>query len=83
MGDLICPRNAQAMLAGRGTNLTSHIQELCDILGRGLVRLHGHIADELAREAKRGADPGESSLHIHANQSGYANRTAGGSHDRK
>jgi hypothetical protein len=55
--------------------LPPHLQEVCTILARGLVRLRRHTAEELARDAAHVADHRESSLHSPAHQSRHANQT--------
>ena len=57
------------------SQLPPHLEELCALLTRGLVRLHRHTAEQLARDVAQAPDQGESSLHFHARQSGHANRT--------
>ncbi len=42
------------------------------ILARGLVRLHRHMIEELARDAAQAPHQGDSSLHFQATQSGHA-----------
>jgi hypothetical protein len=55
-------------------HLPTHVQEVCAILARGLVRLHRHTAEDLARDSAHAPDQGESSLHFPPHQSGHANR---------
>ena len=52
--------------------LPPHLQEVCDLLARGLLRLRSRTAEETARDA---ADRGERLLHFSATQRVDANRT--------
>jgi hypothetical protein len=63
---------------GAGANLhhlPPHLREVCQILARGLVRLRRRTAEELARDAARAADRGESSPHFRADRSVHAGPT--------
>ena len=53
-------------------HLPPDLQELCAILAAGLVRLHRHTAEQLARDSAPVPDQGDSSLHFPPNQSGHA-----------
>ena len=53
-------------------HLPPHLREVCDLLARGLLRLHSRAAEEAARDA---ADRGERLLHFPARQRLHANRT--------
>ncbi len=55
------------------SHFSPHLQELCAILARGVVRLRRHTAENLARDSAQGPDQGESSLHFPHYQSGHAN----------
>jgi hypothetical protein len=52
--------------------LPEHLQEICAILARGLLRLRSRTAEETTHNA---ADPGERLLHFSAPQRVDANRT--------
>jgi hypothetical protein len=54
------------------THLPPHLQEVCDLLARGLLRLRSRTAEETARDA---ADREERLLHFSATQRVDANRT--------
>ena len=54
------------------SHLPPHLQEVCDLLARGMLRLRSRTAEETAREA---ADRGEQLLHFSAPQRVDANRT--------
>lgn len=56
-------------------HLPPHLRELCDLLARGLLRLRSRTVEDLACDATRAADRGETSLHFRADQSVHANRT--------
>ena len=49
-----------------------HLREVCNLLARGLLRLHSRAAEEVARQA---ADRGERLLPFPAAQRRHANRT--------
>jgi hypothetical protein len=51
-------------------HLPPHLREVCAILAAGLVRLHTHTAEDLARDAEQARDRGESSLHFSPEPSG-------------
>lgn len=53
-------------------HLPPHLREVCAILAAGLVRLRCRSAEEFARDANRGREQGESSLHFTGDQSGHA-----------
>ncbi len=57
-------------------HLSPHLREVCALLAAGLLRLRGRTAEDLARDAALAAlharEPGESSLHSPADQSGHA-----------
>jgi hypothetical protein len=52
------------------THLPPHLREVCDILARGLLRLHSRAA---AREALAPVNSGDIRLHFTAPQRRYAN----------
>ena len=52
--------------------LPQHLQEVCDILARGLLRLRSRTARDIDRDRRI---EGESSLHFPPDQSVCANRT--------
>ena len=54
-------------------HLPPHMQELCDLLARGLLRLRSRDAEELARQTD---DQGDNSLRDTAHQRGHANPTS-------
>jgi hypothetical protein len=49
--------------------LPPHLREVCDLLARGLLRLHSRTAEEFARDL---GGEGETSLHYSAQQSVHA-----------
>lgn len=53
-------------------HLPPHLQEVCDLLARGLLRLRSRTAEETAAV---GPDRGERLLHFSATQRVDANRT--------
>ena len=54
-------------------HLPPHLREVCALLAAGLLRLRGHTAEDLARDAALHArEPGESLLHTPPDQSGHA-----------
>ena len=55
------------------SNLPAHLQELCDLLARGLFRLRSRDAEELARQTD---DQGDNSLRDTAPQRRHANPTS-------
>ena len=54
-------------------HLPSHLQELCTLLARGLLRLRSRMAEEAVRQTD---DPGDNSLRDPAPQRGHANPTS-------
>ena len=63
----------EIMLSRSSTSvLPPHLDEVCAILARGLVRLHRHTTGELARGTERTQGQGDNSLHFVPNQSGHA-----------
>jgi hypothetical protein len=52
--------------------LPSHLDEVCRLLVRGLLRLLSHTRDDVGGEARVAASRGESSLHIAPHRSGHA-----------
>lgn len=61
--------DAHNMLSTPNHHLPQNIQELCDLLARGIFRLR---ARETEVEVKQDADRRENSLHFRAHQSGHA-----------
>ena len=53
-------------------HLPHHLQEVCDLLARGLLRLRSRTAEETARDT---TNRGERLLHFSATQRVDANRT--------
>jgi hypothetical protein len=53
-------------------SLPWHLDEVCRLLARGLLRLLSHTRDDVGGEARVAASQGESSLRIPAHQSGHA-----------
>jgi hypothetical protein len=49
------------------------MQELCDLLARGLLRLRSRMAEDATRQTD---DPGDNSLRDTAHQRGHANPTS-------
>lgn len=60
------------MRPGPNPPLPPNLRQVCAILAAGLVRLRGHTAEELAREAAGAGGLAEGSLHFLARQSGHA-----------
>ncbi len=60
------------MLSTPNWHLPPHLQELCAILARGMLRLRSRAVQETARDAAQAPDQGESSLHFTAPQRGHA-----------
>ena len=58
--------------ANPNLHLPPHLQEVCDLLARGLLRLRSRTAEETVSGA---ADRGERLLHFSATQRVDANRT--------
>ncbi len=58
------------MLSQPNRHLPPHLQELCTLLARGLLRLRSRMAEEAARQTD---DPGDNSLRDPASQRGHAN----------
>ena len=56
-------------------HLPPHLAEVCDILARGLVRLHSRTREQTARLGQDQADDGEFRLHFHPPERRHANRT--------
>lgn len=54
-------------------HLPPNLQELCDLLARGLLRLRSRMADEATRQTD---DPGDNSLRDTARQRRHANPTS-------
>jgi hypothetical protein len=54
--------------------LPPHLQEICALLARGLVRLRGDSGAEPDRDSPQAASRAESSLHFLPHRSGHANR---------
>jgi hypothetical protein len=50
-----------------------HLEEVCEILATGLIRLRRHTAENLAADGVVVRDHGEISLHFTAHRSGHAN----------
>ena len=57
------------------SHLPEYLQEVCSILARGVVRLHGRSAEEYAGSGNDCPDSGDNSLHYPPDQSGHANPT--------
>lgn len=54
-------------------HLPPHLRAVCDLLARGLVRLHSRAAEDLARDADQAGGHGEVRLHSTARQRRHAN----------
>jgi hypothetical protein len=61
------------MLSTPNRHLPAHLQELCTLLARGLLRLRSRMAEETARQTD---DPGDNSLRDTAPQRRHANPTS-------
>jgi hypothetical protein len=63
------------MQANPNPHLPEHLQEICAILAKGILRLRSRTATENTNTAAQGRDRGDIRLHSAAPQRRHANRT--------